>query len=193
MWSWGNCSHSLLTSAPVWQACKISVYIIAWQQCADISISHVTTWNNLVKNILQSILTTFCSVHLNKVMGVEKRTRLLWWNFNDVNNHWQGIVCRLLHAQGGIYEIEKIFFCVVVFFMLESEWTTYSERKEKRIALTASDSVSFQSACIRFITFLSLHLVDASRVWLHWYGRGGLSCDYDIFLGALSSHSISLG
>lgn len=32
--------------------------------------------------------------------------------------------------------------------------------------------LSFQSACIRFITFLSLRLVDAPRVQLHWYGRG---------------------
>lgn len=131
MWSWGNCSHSLLTSAPVWQACKISVYIIAWQQCADISISHVTTWNNLVKNILQSILTTFCSVHLNKVMGVEKRTRLLWWNFNDVNNHWQGIVCRLLHAQGGIYEIEKnLFLCCCFFYAWV--WVNHLFRKKRK-------------------------------------------------------------
>lgn len=38
-------------------------------------------------------------------------------------------------------------------------------------ALTASDSASFQSACIRFITFLSLRLVDAPRVPLQGSGR----------------------
>lgn len=68
-------SCSLLTSALVWQACKISVYITAWQQCVDISISHVTTWNNPVKNILQSILMTFCSLQSLKVIRVRLQTQ----------------------------------------------------------------------------------------------------------------------
>lgn len=92
MWSWGNCSLML---APVWQACKISVNITSWQQRADISISHVTAWNNPVKNILQSILMTFCSPQSHKVIKVGTRTlstfRSLWCNFNDVSNHWQRV------------------------------------------------------------------------------------------------------
>lgn len=97
------------------------------------------------------------------------------------------------HAQG----VKCTFFLDFVFCFFA--WMNHlfnqckKTKKRKKIALTASDSVSFQSVCIRFITFLSLRLVDAPRVQLHWYGRRGLSCDYDIFLGALSSHSISLG
>lgn len=172
---------------------------MAWQQCADISISHVTAWNNPVKTILQSMLMTFCSLQSHKVIGVRLQARStvrrLWCNFND--NHWQwaqfpGII--LSHSSWSRCN-RKICFCSS---LSEPRSTLFNQckrqkKKGEKSPLTASDSVSFQSACIRFITFLSLHLVDASRVRLHWYGRGGLSCDYDIFLGALSSHSISLG
>lgn len=98
------------------------------------------------------------------------------------------------HAQGS--ECTSFFFVFLVFGFCLNEpliQPMQKNKEEKKNALTASDSVSFQSVCIRFITFLSLRLVDAPRVQLHWYGRRGLSCDYDIFLGALSSHSISLG
>lgn len=122
--------------------------------------------------------------------------RSLWCSFNDVCNHW-----RWLRFPGVILSCSRwnrwdaeICFCVHLSAYAPLIQVVHKKKKKKKKSpLTACDSVSFQSACIRFITFLSLHLVDASRVPLHWYGRGGLSCDYDIFLGALSSHSISLG
>ena len=152
--------------------------------------------------------TPCCRARSRRGGRCKTRPGFLCCNFND-DNHWQSARFPGLHffylARGGIDRESSFSF---LFFLVESEWTTYStdggveggerkeeKRKEKKnkTTLTASDSVSFQSARIRFITFVSLHLVDASRVRLHWYGRGGLSCDYDIFLGALSSHSISLG
>lgn len=87
-------SHSLLTSGPVRQPCKISVYIKAWQQCSDISISHVTTWNDPVKRILCSVLTTFAP-QPHKVIGAGMQTRstarILWCNFNNGKNNWQWV------------------------------------------------------------------------------------------------------
>lgn len=164
----------------------------------------MTVWNNPVKNILQSILIIFLlsSGGLKRARSSEVRiqarstTRSLWCNFDGLNNHWQWVQFPgniLSRSRWKNMEYKNLF-------LLESDWTTHHLfnwcKKEKKTGekdpLTASDFVSFQSACIRFITFVSLHLVDASRVRRHWY-EGRLSCDYDIFLGALSSHSISLG
>lgn len=150
---------------------------------------------NPVKNILQSILMTFYSLQSHKVIGVRLHNMLhceeplvqFYWHLRSLTGkysfsrwkRWNKELCFFLSLREHTPLIQP---------MLKKE-----EKGKKKSPITASDSVSFQSACIRFITFLSLHLVDASRVRLHWYGRGGLSCDYDIFLGALSSHSISLG
>lgn len=176
-------------------------------------VSHVTAWNNPVRNVLRSILMTFRSLLSRKVTrggvcaggGCKTRAGFLCCNFNDNNNHWQSVrFFRASYLSRSRWNRRGtgIFFSFL--WLRLSEPLTQpmvggrkkrGKRKgrKKKTTLTASDSVSFQSARIRFITFLSLHLVDASRVRLHWYGRGGLSCDYDIFLGALSSHSISLG
>lgn len=74
-------------------------------------------------------------------------------------------------SKADMIECGIIFFCACEY--------TACIRTKKRTgvggwwrALTASDSLCFQSPCIRFITFLSLRLVDAPRVQLHWYGRG---------------------
>ena len=195
---------------PARQPCKISVYIIARQQCADIPgfpmWPHEITLSETYYDPYSWHSARFC--HAGRSVcggGCKTRAGFLCCNFNDNNNHWQSVrFFRASYLSRSRWNRRGtgIFFSFL--WLRLSEPLTQpmvggrkkrGKRKgrKKKTTLTASDSVSFQSARIRFITFLSLHLVDASRVRLHWYGRGGLSCDYDIFLGALSSHSISLG
>lgn len=57
--------------SPSLTACTISVYMLGWQQCADIPLSPVTTWNNPVKkNTFKSILMAFYCPQSNKVIEV---------------------------------------------------------------------------------------------------------------------------
>lgn len=126
MWTWGT--HSLFMSAPAWQACKISVYIIAWQQYADISISHVTPSNNPVRNILQSILMTFYSPQSCKVTGVgDANTPCTRWNnFNGDGYDKHGFI---LSCSG---QWMYLFFFLFLSFWFLPEWTTYSTNAKKQ-------------------------------------------------------------
>lgn len=134
IWSWGGRSPAVSpdVSPPARQPCKISVYIMARQQRADIPAfpmwPHEITLSETYYDPYSWHSARFCHARSRGEEGGRCKTGagFLCCNFNDDDNHWQSVRfpgLHFYHAQGGIDGERESSFA---FFLVVSEWTTYS-------------------------------------------------------------------